>query len=152
MVGRRGKVLRIVTAAALLMILAAGCGSSAGRHRSSARGVPRALARAWEDRALAVADAARAGNSCAALRLANSLREEIAAKVSQIPRRLQSPLLAGASALADRITCTPPPRTVTVAPPHPKKPKPGPGPGPKPPKPPEHGPPGDHGHGHGGDG
>ncbi|HZT94419.1 MAG TPA: hypothetical protein VE985_08085 [Gaiellaceae bacterium] len=148
-------MLRIVSAAVLLTILAAGCGSVAGRQRSSTRGVPRALARTWEARALAVADAARAGNNCAALRLATSLREDIAARASQLPRRLQSPLLTGASALADRITCTPPPRTVTVAPPHPKQPKPGPKPpkpGPKAPKPPKHGPPGDHGHGHGGDG
>ena len=53
-----------------------------------------------------------------------------------MPARLRSPLVTGANALADRITCTVLPQTVTV--------------GPKPPKAPEPPNPHDeHGHGHG---
>jgi hypothetical protein len=102
--------------------------------------VPRALASEWEARASAIANAAAAGDDCHALQLAASLRDDVIAKESQLPARLQAPLLAGVNALADRIVCQEPPQTVTVAP---TKPKP-----PKPPEPPhKH----DHHHGPGGD-
>ena len=123
------KVLRILSVAALLVAVVAGCGDAAPQ-RSTAGGVPRALARQWEAQASAIADAARAGQDCEALRLARSLRAEVSAKRQELPLRLRAPLVTGVKALAGRITCVPP----TTSP----KPKP-------PPKP-------DHGHkkhGHG---
>ncbi len=103
--------------------------------------MPRALASEWEARASAVADAAGAGDDCHALQLAASLRDDVIAKESQVPARLRSPLLAGVNALADRIVCSVPPRTVTVPPKTPPK-------HPRPPKSPHKD---DHRHGPGGD-
>lgn len=53
-----------------------------------------------------------------------------------MPARLRSPLVTGTNALADRITCTVLPQTVTVGPKAPKAPEP--------PNPHD-----EHGHGHG---
>jgi hypothetical protein len=133
--------LRVVSAAALLVVVAAGCGGAAGPQRPAFRGVPRTLAQAWEGQASAIAEAASSGDSCHALQLANSLRTDVRASRNRLPARLRPPLLSGVNALADRITCTP-------APPK-KQPKPKPEP---PPKPHEHGHHGHHGHGGGGDG
>lgn len=136
--GKCRNVLRILLAVSLLALLVAGCGGSSRSTRTGAREVPRALASQWEARASAVAAAAAAGDDCHALQLAASLRDDVIAKESQVPARLQSPLLAGVNALADRIVCQVPPQTVTVPP---KKP-------PQHPKPPhKH----DHHHGPGGD-
>jgi hypothetical protein len=88
------------------------------------------LAQRWEARASAIADAATVGDDCRALHLAGALRDEVAAARREVPLRLRSPLLSGVQALADRITCTPPPPVVK-----PKEP-------PKPPMPPKD----DHGH------
>jgi hypothetical protein len=145
-------VLRIVSALALLAVVAAGCGGADRPQRSAARGVPPALAQRWEDQASAIAHAASAGNSCRALQLATSLRKDVVESRRKLPSRLQSPLLTGVHRLADRITCTPPPST-PVSP----APQPAPKPGPKPPKHDhhghdEHGHHHDHGHGHGGNG
>jgi len=137
MTGTRAKVLRIVSAVALLAVVAGGCGGSDRPQSSSVRGVPRALAHDWEGRAKEIATAASAGSGCRALQLANSLRDDVVASQHELPPRLRSPLLTGVNALADRITCT---HTVTVAP-TPKKKEP-------PPKPPHKKHPG---HGHGGD-
>jgi hypothetical protein len=139
MAGRDMTVSRIVPVMALVA-LAAGCGSSGGQTRADG-GIPRALASAWATRASAIATAAAAGENCRASELASSLRDEIISKESRIPARLQKPLVAGANALADRITCTVPPQTVTVAP----APKPKP-PGHEKPKPPH-----DHHRKHGSD-
>jgi hypothetical protein len=144
MAGTDRTVVRILSVTALAALLTAGCGSSgAGRHAE--RGMPRALASAWATRASAIARAAAAGEDCRAAQLASSLRDEVISKESQVPARLQRPLVEGVNALADRITCTVPPQTVTVAPPPPPQPKPNP-PGHEGPKPP-------HGHDkqHGGD-
>jgi hypothetical protein len=125
MAGKCRNVLRILLAASLFMLLAVGCGVSSRPNRASAGGVPRALAAEWESRASAVADAAATGDDCRALQLAASLRNDIIAKESQVPSRLQSPLLAGVNALANRIVCQVPPQTVTVPPKEPPKhPKP----------------------------
>jgi hypothetical protein len=144
MTGTRLKVLRIVSAMALLVVVAAGCGGAERPQRAAVHGVPRALARGWEGQASAIATAASAGDSCRALQLATSLRHDVLVSEHELPLRLRSPLLAGVNALVDRLTCT---QTVTVAttptkpPPHEKPPHK---------KPP---PPGHHGHhGHGGDG
>lgn len=121
-------MLRIVSVTVLAALAAAGCGSSGGQTRA-AGGIPRALASAWATRASAIATAAAAGENCRASELASSLRDEIISKEGEIPARLQRPLVEGANALADRITCVVPPQTVTVAPapkpqpPH-EKPKP----------------------------
>ena len=128
-------MLRLLSAAALLVVLAAGCGGSA-RPERAAHGVPRALAQGWEARAAAIAAAASAGNDCGARQLAVSLREDVIQAQHKVPRRLQGPLLSGVSSLADRTTCTPV-TTKKPQPPH-KEPKPKPS---KPPK--KHGP---HGH------
>ena len=132
-------MLRLLSAAALLVVLAAGCGGSALPKRA-AQGVPRALAQGWEDRAEAIAAAASAGNDCSARQLAVSLREDVIQAQRKVPRRLQGPLLSGVSSLVDHATCTP---VATKKPqPPPKRPKP------KPPKPPKkHGPHGHEGHG-----
>jgi len=90
------------------------------------------LAQAWEGQASAIASAASAGNSCRALQLASSLRDDVVSSQQRVPSRLRSALLTGVNALADRITCTPAPTQPT------KPPK-----GPKPPKPHDHHGPGD---------
>ena len=115
MAGRDRTVLRIVSVTALAAFVVAGCGSSGAQTRGNG-GIPRALAAAWATRASAVATAAAAGEDCRASELASSLRDAIIAKEGQVPARLQKPLVEGANALADRITCTVPPQTVTVAP------------------------------------
>ena len=134
MSGTWGKVLRIVSAAALLALVAAGCGGGGQSRGSTARGVPPVLAQDWESQASRIADAAAAGDGCRALQLASSLRDQVIAAQGRVPARLQKPLVSGVNALADRITCR---QTVTVQAPPPKPP----------PKHDDH-----HGHhGHGGD-
>jgi hypothetical protein len=133
------KVLRILSGAALLVVVVAGCGGGAPRD-SVAHGVPRSLAHEWESRASAIASAAAAGNSCEAQHLATALRDDVATSQSRVPRRLRSALLTGVNSLADATSCT---RVVTVQTPPGKHPPPGPKP--KPPK--QHEPPG-HGKGH----
>jgi hypothetical protein len=145
--GYRGSVLRIVSAVALLAVVA-GCGGAAQPQVSAARGLPRALAQEWEGQASAIASAAAAGNDCRAMRLAASLRDEVSASSHKVPVRLRTPLLTGVNALAERIsTCT---RVVTVqtTPQPPKKGPPPKKPAPKPKPKPPHG----HDHKHGGDG
>jgi hypothetical protein len=126
-------VVRIAAALALFVVVAAGCGSGDRPQASTVRGVPGALAQAWEGQATAIASAASAGNSCRALQLATSLRDAVRSSQQRVPSRLRSALLTGVNALADRITCTPTPTQPTESPKGPK---------PKPPKPPKH-----HGHG-----
>jgi hypothetical protein len=116
-------VLRNLSAVALVALVAAGCGGAARQHGSSAPGVPRALAQAWEAQASAIATAAVNGDSCRAHALAASLRSDVIHAGSKVPARLRTPLLDGVNSLADRIVCTPPPQTVTRPAP-PKKPKP----------------------------
>jgi hypothetical protein len=137
MAGTHRKVLRILSVTALVALVVTGCGGAPAPHPQAARGLPRALAQEGATRASAVATAAAAGDNCQALQLASSLRDEIIAKEDKVPARLQRPLVQGASALAQRFTCTVPPQTVTVAPP--------------PKKPPDHKPPPDHHKKHGRD-
>lgn len=113
------KMLRIVSLAALLAVVAAGCGGAARPERSAFHGVPPALAQDWEGQALTIAAAASAGDSCRALHLAVSLRDDVVNSEHKLPFRLRSPLVTGVKALAARITCTP------VVPTPPEKPKPG---------------------------
>jgi len=133
------KVLRILSGAALLAIVAAGCGGAAQPQRSAFPGVPPALAQNWEGQASDIAAAASAGNSCRALQLANALRADVVAARDRVPSRLQPPLLASVNSLADRIKCVPVVQTPPKKPTPPRKPKPK--------EPHEH----DH-HGHGGGG
>lgn len=124
--------------------LLAGCGGSAGSHRTAPPELPRDLARAWATRAHLIATAAEAGDGCRAHVLAKTLAQDVEADIEAIPARFRTPLLDTVRSLLDRITCTP---TPTPTP----KPKPEPKPkGPKGPPPghEKHG----HGHGHGGDG
>jgi hypothetical protein len=126
------RVLRILSGAALLVVVVAGCGGAP--QRSASQRLPRALAQDWEAQASAIATAADAGNDCRAMRLAASLSADVAASRHKLPLRLRSPLLTGVNGLAAGIsTCTP---IVTV----PVQPKPPKGPTPKPPK--RHHPPG----------
>ena len=129
------RVLRILSAAAFLAVVAAGCGGAAPQ-KLALHGIPRALAQDWEQRASAIASAAAAGHSCNALRLADALRSDVVATQHKVPLRLRAPLLNGVKALANRITCVPTVQT------QPKKP-------PKAPRPPHehHGKDGRHGHG-----
>jgi hypothetical protein len=131
------KVLRILSGAALLVVVAAGCGGAPGPQRSAFHGVPRALAQDWEGQASDIAAAASAGNSCHALQLANAFRADVVASKDRVPARLRPPLLSSVRALADRIKCTP---VVQTPPQKPKPPK----------EPHEHGRHGHHGHGDGG--
>lgn len=137
-------VLRILSAAALLAVVTAGCGGAAQPQKLAVHGVPLALAHDWEQRASAIASAAATGNNCSALRLANALRSDVKATQHEVPLRLRAPLLTGVNALADRITCVPTVQTPPKKAPSKKAPKP----------PPEHhGHHGHHDHGHGkGDG
>jgi len=109
MPGRRGKVFRILSVAALVAVavtVAAGCGNGSRAQRSALGGVPPVLAHNWEGQAEAIASAASAGDSCSALRLAGSLRDQILASEHKLPLRLRSPLVTGVNALVDRLTCT----------------------------------------------
>jgi hypothetical protein len=112
MAGRTRNVLRVLAAVAFVVLVAAGCGGSAGLDRSAARGVPRVLASEWARQASAVAGAAAAGDSCRAAQLAAALRTDVIAQKSRVPARLRPPLLSGVNALADRIVCRPPPTTM----------------------------------------
>ena len=127
-------MVRLLSAAALLAVLAAGCGGSALPERAS-HGVPRGLARSWADRAEAIAAAASAGDDCRARDLARSLRDDVVQARHKVPLRLQSPLLVSVNSLADRIECTP----VATNPAPPEKPHP-PHEGPKHKPPKKHGP------------
>jgi hypothetical protein len=118
------KVLRMLSAAFLLVVVAAGCGGAARPERSASHGVPRALAQDWEGQASDIAVAASAGNSCRALQLANALRADVEASKDELPSRLRPPLLTSVNALADRIKCTPVVQTQPKKPTPPKKPKP----------------------------
>ena len=134
-------MLRIVSLAALLVLVAAGCGGAAQSHGSTRQGIPPALAREWGARASAIATAAAAGQGCRAKALADSLRDDVIQASGKVPSRLSTPLLDGVNSLADRLVCTPPPPTVSTQPAPQKEP---------PPK--SHGHHGDHGHhGHGHD-
>lgn len=106
MPGTWWKVFRIVAAAALVLVVAAGCGDTSRPQRSALGGVPPGLAHDWEGQATAIATAASAGDSCGALRLADSLRAQILASERKLPPRLRSPLVIGVNALVDRLTCT----------------------------------------------
>jgi hypothetical protein len=141
MSGRGTHVSRLLAAAAVLVVLAVGCGGSS-RPERAAHGVPRVLARSWEVRAEAIAAAASAGNDCSARQLAVSLRDDVIQAQPRVPLRLRAPLLTSVNSLADRISCTP----VATNPTPPKKPHP-PDKGPKPPK--KHG---HHGHDKGDEG
>jgi len=118
------RVLRILFGAALLVVVAAGCGGAAQPQRSAVRGVPRALAQDWEGQASDIAAAASAGNSCRARQLANALRADVVASKDRVPSRLQPPLLASVNSLADRIKCVPVVQTPAKKPTPPRKPKP----------------------------
>ena len=107
--------MRILSAAAVVVLLAAGCGTSGRVNRSAEPHLPSALAHEWAARASAIAGASAAGDSCRAYQLAVRLRNDVMAAEDEVPARLQAPLVAGVNSLADRTTCTPPPA-------HPKKP------------------------------
>ena len=101
------KVRISLAAMALTALVAAGCGSSSRPHPAS-RPLPPHLARVWAAQATAIAAASAAGDSCGAYHLASHLRDIVIAAESQVPARLQGPLIAGVNALADRTTCPPP--------------------------------------------
>ena len=117
------RVLRILSAAALLAVVAAGCGDAAKPQKPAAPGVPAALARDWEGQASAIATAAQAGKSCRARQLAASLRAEVVQSKYKLPLPVRRPLLTGVNALAGSITCKPP-ATKPKPPATPQPPKP----------------------------
>jgi hypothetical protein len=141
--GKRGRMVRTVSALALVVVVVAGCGGSAPSHHAVRHGVPRRLAREWATEASTLAAVAAAGDSCRARRLAGSLRSDVISARSRVPERLRIPLLQSVNSLADGITCTP---ATTQTPPPPEPP----------PKHDHHGHDQghdhDHGHGQGGDG
>jgi hypothetical protein len=117
------KVLRIAPVAALVVLVAAGCGSSSRPRDLTEHGLPRTLAHTWAAQASAIADAAAAGDGCGARRLAGSLRTEVISAGGVVPARLRTPLLGAVNSLANRIVCVVPPLTVTNPPPPESKPK-----------------------------
>lgn len=127
-----------------VLVVAAGCGGGA-RHASRTPRIPAGLARAWAQRAEAIATAADSGDSCGAARLAQSLQQQVIDRESSVPLRYRGILLRAANRLANGIVCTPATVTtiVTTKPPHPPHPHPHPHP------PPPHPPHDHHGHGHG---
>lgn len=133
---------RIAAVAALVVLVAAGCGGGARPQTTTVPRIPSALAQDWSGQASAIAAAAAAGDDCQAQALAVSLRKQVMQKQQLVPSRLRSPLVTGVDSLVERTSCR---QTVTVAttagpPQH----------GPKPPHhPPHHGPKPPHGHGHG---
>ena len=133
---------RIAAVAALVVLVAAGCGGGARPQPTVAHGIPSALAQDWSGQASAIAAAAAAGNDCRAQALAVSFRKQVLQKQQLLPSRLRSPLVTGVDSLVERTSCR---ETVTVEttagpPQH----------GPKPPHhPPPHGRKPPHGHGHG---
>jgi hypothetical protein len=104
-------MLRRLSLAALVVAVAAGCGSASRPPKSLGDGVPRTLARAWETQASAIAAAADAGDDCHATELANALQADVVAKAHRLPFRLRAPLVTGVTSLAGRLTCR---TTVTV--------------------------------------
>lgn len=112
--------------------LAAACGSAGQAEGRPAARLPRSLAETWAAQAEAVAGALGSGSGCRARALAAALRDEVIAAEARLPGPLRAPLLEGVNALANRIACLVPPRTVTVQPPRPGK-------GPAPPPPPGQG-------------
>lgn len=119
-------VLRIASVAAVVVLVAVGCGSSSRPGTSAARKLPRPLAGAWAAQASTIAGAAAAGDGCRARRLAGSLRTQVIEAEAQgkVPERLRVPLLESVNSLADRFVCVVPPVTVTTTPTPPAKPKP----------------------------
>ena len=105
--------------ALLLVVLATGCGGSPRPREAAIHQIPRALAQNWEAQASDIASVAAGGDSCRALQLANSLRNEVAASRAKLPVRLRDPLVSGVNSLVNRITCTPPVTTVPKKPPNP---------------------------------
>ena len=110
---------RVLPVAALLVVLAAGCGGSSRPQEAAIPQIPRALAQNWESQASEIAAVAAGRDSCRALQLANSLRNEVAASRAKLPVRLRAPLLSGVNSLANRITCMPPVTNVPTKPPKP---------------------------------
>lgn len=124
MAGTRGTVSRIAIAAALVVLVVAGCGGGAGPQKAALHGVPNALAQDWAAQASEIAAAAAARNDCHAQALANSLRAQVMQKRHLLPLRLRSPLVTGVDSLVASTTCT---RTVVetttqAPPPHGLKP------------------------------
>jgi len=112
------------------VLLAAGCGGSAGVRRSAPPKLPHALAVQWAREASAVAAAAQANDGCRAQQLARSLAEQVAQRSASVPSRLRTPLLSSVTTLEAGIAC------VHVV--QPKQPAGPPAKGPKG-KPPKHG-------------
>ena len=100
-----------------VVFLAVGCGGSRPAAATTpAAKLPRVLARAWAARADAIAAAAYAGDGCRAEALAASLRDDVVSAVGHVPAAFRTILLVSVNGLANRIACTPPPKTVTAPP------------------------------------
>lgn len=97
--------------AALTAALVSGCGSGAAQRAAPPPTFPRAVALELARASDGVAAALAVGDSCRALALAKSLRQQTSAAVvtSHVPPRLRRQLQAAADDLASRIECTPPP-------------------------------------------
>ena len=108
----------------VLVLLAAGCGSTAKETPPREPHLPRALAQSWARQADAVAASIASNDGCSAQTEVAALQQSVIAAVNEhrVPQRFREPLSSGVNDLADRITCTPPPAaTPTPAPtPHPK--------------------------------
>ena len=85
-----------------LAVVVAGCGGATRPPHSGVHELPPALAQDWEGRASAIATAASTGDSCRAMQLADSLRDDVLAQEHKLPLRLRSPLVTGVIALAGR--------------------------------------------------
>ena len=119
--------------ACLVLLVAAGCGATAGRPRALPP-LPPALAQRWAAQAQEVAAQLESGSGCSAQQLAQSLLADVAANRNRVPARFRTVLLTATANLSYRIACAPatepPKHGPPPKPPHDHK-------GPKPPHGPE---------------
>jgi hypothetical protein len=111
---------------ALAAFAVAGCGGT--QQAAPPKPVPKlphALAQSLAQQADDIAAAIDAGDRCAALQRAVTLRTQVvdAVNAHQVPRRYLEPLVSTANDLAGRIACTPPPAPVVTRDRHPKLPR-----------------------------
>jgi hypothetical protein len=100
----------------LVGLTLAGCGDSRGSRAAEPR-LPAALAADLATYAEDIADAAAAGDPCAAREQALTLQQETveAINAGRVPPALQEPLGTAVNNLVHRLVCPPPPAQTTTA-------------------------------------
>ena len=108
-------------ALAVVVLVAAGCGSHGANTTPRQPHLPRTLAESWAQQADAVAAALASNDGCAAQTRASTLQQSVISAVNEhrVPFQFLEALSSGVNDLAGRIRCTPAP----VEQPKPEKPK-----------------------------